>query len=195
MFRSQKSGAATHARVANQQIRGQLAAHGAAFVRDDRAHRRINRAPAHGPAGVDEVGRERVLDPELVVHGAHGGHVLGEAGGLREMLRVTHARHGGVDQVVIRARERRRRLGVAAFFRIEGIDLRHPAAEPNKNAVLRFSARRGDDGARRSRGGRRGGSERAGERGGGGGEGGGLGEEGATIHGVRAKTAGVFNHG
>ena len=77
VFRPQETGTATDAGIANEQISGQLAAHRAAFVGDDRTHRRINRAAAHRTARVDVVGGERVLDAELVIHGAHGGHVLG----------------------------------------------------------------------------------------------------------------------
>jgi hypothetical protein len=175
VFRPEEARAAAHARVTDQQIRGQIAAHGAALVGDDGAERRIDRAAAHGPAGVDEIRGERVLDAELVVHGAHGGDVLGEAGRLREVLGVTHTGHGGVDNVVIGAGHGRLGLGVAAFLGIEGVDLRHAAAEPDEDAVFGFAARGGNDlGGTADAGQRRGGGER-----------GGLSKKSATIHGAR----------
>jgi len=104
---------------------------------DDRPDGWIDNAAAGLAARVHAIGRGAMFVDDIVIHRPNRNQVLGHFGEPREMLAEFRVGNGGVDDVVITAwllpAVAARRL------RIEGIDVRHSAAEPDEDAVLRFA--------------------------------------------------------
>jgi hypothetical protein len=167
VLRAEEAGPAADVRVADEDVRRYVGAGRAALVGDDRPDRRVGDRAADRPPGVDEVRGEGVLVDDLVVDRPDGGDPIHQSGHLRQVLAHPHAAHGGVDRAVERPGLLRRALVRADGLRVERVDLPHPAAEPDEDAVLGL--------ALRQRGGF-GGERREGDRGGGG-------EEVAAVHG------------
>src|SRR5262245_12822147 len=116
---------------------------------------------------------------DRMVNRADHRHLLGEARRFAQRFGEAHSGDGGVDEVVIGASGAG--LRAATLLGIERVDLRHAAAEPDKDAVFRASAwhRRGcgTGGAQRCRQRKRGRGS------------GSVGKERTTIHVGRSRKA------
>ena len=168
--RAKKPRAAGNIRISDQHVGRHPINQGPSFVRDRRAERRIGHRAINGTPRVHTIGRGGVLINHIVVHRAHGSHAIHQRRETMEVLADAHPRDRRRDAVVIGARDLLRRI--ATTLGIKRIDLPHPAAEPDRNHVLRATPNQ--------RGNRNGGSARPGrkERG----ADGRSGEEFATIH-------------
>ena len=138
-FGSEKSGAATDIGISDEHVSGHVGSGGTAFVGDDGTDGRIGHAAADHATGVDEVGAESVFVDDVMIDRSDDGHALSEFGAAVKVFAKFHAGHGGLDAGVVGAGHFGRSFGVSATFRIEGVDLRHPASQPDEDAVFGFA--------------------------------------------------------
>ena len=134
VLRSEKTGPAGDVGIADQDIGRSAFIGRPAFVRDERAERRIGHCPADGAARVHSVRCCGVFVDHLVVHGSHGGHLVHQRGKVLQVFAELYPGHGGFDGIVIRARLLRFR--VALSLGVEGVDLPHAAAKPDGDDVV-----------------------------------------------------------
>ena len=127
---SEKSRSATDVGKTNEHVSGNVRISRAFLMGHDRADGWIDRRSAGGAPGVDEVGSNGVFVDQAMIAGANCGDLFHALGELREMFADLNSFHCSVDGRIIGTRFEGL-FRAALFFRIECIDLRSAAAEPD----------------------------------------------------------------
>ena len=135
---SEKSRSATDVGKTNEHVSGNVRISRAFLMGHDRADGWIDRRSAGGAPGVDEVGSNGVFVDQAMIAGANCGDLFHALGELREMFADLNSFHCSVDGRIIGTRFEGL-FRAALFFRIECIDLRSAAAEPDEDAMFCFA--------------------------------------------------------